>query len=317
MTLLSIDPYIGALIAFVAPFILEPLILAIARVFGLYAVVRERTCRVYVLFGRVVGVLNEPGLHFLPATLGGSAFIVNLLGTCHELDLRLDQEYLRSQPVNSEEGAPMGIGIWYEMWINDPVAFLFKNTDPRGSLRANVNSATVRCLSNMPLAEMLQTRHTMSQTVRAEVTGKSQEWGYQLGSVYIRKVHFRDAGMIRQIEEKVVNRLRQVTSAIKQAGANQVSVITSTAEREAAVEFAKAATIRPATVGQAFQEIACEPEVAAALFDVLETQRILTSKARLTLLPGGAHGRMLANLIAANDATAVLLNRPETGPPKL
>ena len=36
------------------------------------------------------------------------------------LDMRLDQEYLRSQPVNSEEGAPMGIGIWYEMFISDP-----------------------------------------------------------------------------------------------------------------------------------------------------------------------------------------------------
>ena len=138
----------------------------------------------------------------------------------------------------------MGIGIWYEMWISDPVSYLFKNTDPRGSLRANVSNATVRCLSNMKLAEMLETRHTMSQTVRAEVTDKSQAWGYSLGSVYIRKVHFRDAGMIRQIEEKVVNRLRQVTSAIRQAGANQVSVITSSAEREAAIEFAKAAAIR-------------------------------------------------------------------------
>ena len=155
--------------------------------------------------------------------------------------MRLDQEYLRSQPVNSEEGAPMGIGIWYEMYISDPVAYLFKNTDPRGSLRANVSNATVRCLSNMPLADMLENRHAMSQTVRDEVSAKSHEWGYQLGSVYIRKVHFRDAGMIRQIEEKVVNRLRQVTSAIRQDGANQVSIITSTAERQAAVEFAKAA----------------------------------------------------------------------------
>jgi regulator of protease activity HflC (stomatin/prohibitin superfamily) len=292
---------VAALIAFIGPFILELIILGIAKTFGLCAVVREGTCQVYVLFGRVAGVLDEPGLHFLPAKLGASAFVINLLGKCHELDLRLDQEYLRSQPVNSEEGAPMGIGIWYEMWIEDPVAFLFKNTDPRGSLRANVSNATVRCLSNMPLAEMLQTRHTMSQTVRAEVTGKSQEWGYKLGSVYIRKVHFRDAGMIRQIEEKVVNRLRQVTSAIKQAGANQVSVLTSSAEREAAVEFAKAAAIRPATVGRAFQEIAPEPEIAEALFDVLETQRILASKSAFSLLPGGAHGRMLANLIAANE----------------
>ena len=292
---------LAALIVFVGAFIGEPLLLGLARIFGIYAVVRERTCRVYMLFGRVVGTLDEPGLHFLPAKLGASAFIVNFLGACHVLDLRLDQEYLRSQPVNSEEGAPMGIGIWYEMWINDPVAFLFKNTDPRGSLRANVSNATVRCLSNMPLAEMLQTRHTMSQTVRSEVSGKSLEWGYQLGSVYIRKVHFRDIGMIKQIEEKVVNRLRQVTSAIKQTGANQVSVITSSAEREAAVEFAKAAAIRPATMGQALQEIAREPAVAEALFDVLETQRLIAGKARFTLLPGGAHGRMLANLMAAGD----------------
>src|ERR1700683_4220925 len=245
--------------------------------------------------------MNNHVLYLLTTKLDPAAFVVNLLGNCYVLDLRLDQEYLRSQPVNSEEGAPMGIGIWYEMWIGDPVSYLFKNTDPRGSLRANVSNATVRCLSNMKLAEMLETRHNMSQTVRAEVTGKSQAWGYQLGSVYIRKVHFRDAGMIHQIEEKVVNRLRQVTSAIKQAGANQVSVITSSAEREAAIEFAKAAAIRPAMLGQALQEIAQEPVVAEALFDVLETQRILAAGARYTLLPRGPHSRMLADLLAVQS----------------
>jgi len=296
---------IAMVVVFLSLFIAEGVVLALCRLFGLYAIVKERNCRVYMLFGKVVGVLDEPGLHFLPAKLGVKAFFINLLGTCYVLDLRLDQEYLRSQPVNSEEGAPMGIGIWYEMWISDPLGYLFKNTDPRGSLRANVSNATVRCLSNMPLAEMLQTRHNMSQTVRAEVTNKSTEWGYQLGSVYIRKVHFRDAGMIKQIEEKVVNRLRQVTSAIKQAGANQVSVITSSAEREAAIEFAKAAAIRPATLGRAFQEIAKEPAVSEALFEVLETQRLLGSNARIVLLPGGPHARMLANLMAAESGAVV------------
>src|SRR5438477_3039234 len=271
----------AAVFTFMALLIGVPIFLTLARIFGLYAIVNERTCRVYVLFGKVIAKLDEPGLHILPFKLGLSAFIINLFGKCYVLDLRLDQEYRRSEPVNSEEGAPMGIGIWYEMWISDPVAYLFKNTDPRGSLRANVSNATVRCLSNMPLADMLQTRHTMSQTVRAEVSPQSQAWGYQLGSVYIRKVHFRDVGMIRQIEEKVVNRLRQVTSAIRQAGANQVSVITSSAEREAAVEFARAAVIRPATLRRVFQEIATVPEVNEALFQILETQRIMASQARL------------------------------------
>lgn len=297
----GIDGLIAAVAVFLGAFIIAPILRSLARMFGLYAVVNERTRRVYVLFGSVVGILDEPGLYILPFKLGPAAFIVNILGTCYVLDLRLDQEYLRSQAVNSEEGAPMGIGIWYEMQISDPLAYLFKNTDPRGSLRANVSNATVRCLSNMPLAEMLETRHKMSQTVRTEVSEKSRAWGYQLGSIYIRKVHFRDTGMIRQIEEKVVNRLRQVTSAIRQDGANQVSIITSSAEREAAVEFAKAAVIRPNMIGAALCEISADPEVAGALFEILETQKVLENQAPLTLFLTAGRARILANLLAAHN----------------
>ncbi len=163
------EPLVQFLTAIIGTFvgctIAVPVILGLARVFGLYAIVQERRYQVYVLFGKVIGVLDEPGLHFLPVKLGWRAFLVNWLGTCHEVDMRLDQIYLRSQPVNSEEGAPMGIGIWYEMFVSDPVAFLFKNTDPRGSLSANVSNSTVRCLSNMPLAKMLVNRHVMSDTV--------------------------------------------------------------------------------------------------------------------------------------------------------
>lgn len=288
---------IAAGVSFVLSFVLVPIGLGIVRWLGLYTIVYERTCQVYMLFGKVVAVIDEPGLHFLPAKLGMQAFLVGWVGQRHVLDLRLDQEYLRSQPVNSEEGAPMGIGIWYEMYVSDPVAFLFRNTDPRGSLRANVSNATVRCLSNMPLAEMLETRHRMSVTVRSEVSEKSHEWGYKLGSVYIRKVHFRDVGMIRGIEEKVVNRLRQVTSAILQDGANQVSLITGSAERQAAIEFAKAAGMRPRIVGRALQQIGADPEVRRAVFEVLETQRLIESKASVVLVPAG--GGLLPELLAA------------------
>jgi regulator of protease activity HflC (stomatin/prohibitin superfamily) len=289
--------FVAAIASFFFFLIAVPIGLKLLKLFGWWTVVEEGTCRVYVLFGHVIGVLDEPGLYFLPSHLRGYAFLVHWLGKCHVLDMRLDQEYLRSQPVNSEEGAPMGIGIWYEMFISDPVSFLFKNADPSGSLRANVSNTTVRCLSNMPLAQMLENRHAMSQTVRAEVSPKSHDWGYQLGSVYIRKVHFRDQQMIRQIEEKVVNRLRQVTSAIQQDGANQVSLIRSGAERLAAVEFAKAAALRPRIVGAALQQINHDPEVAAAMFEILETQRLLEGSGQVTLLPpdSGALGALLAS----------------------
>ena len=281
-------------------FIFVPILFGIARLLGLYAIVEEGTAHVYVLFGKVCAVIDEPGIYFLWFKLGLAGPIINTLGKRYILDLRLDQAYLRSQAVNSEEGAPMGIGVWYEMFISDPVAFLFKNTDPRGSLAANVSNATVRCLSNMKLGDMLENRHVMSQSVREEVSPKSNEWGYQLGSIYIRKVHFRDIGMIRQIEEKVVNRLRQVTSAIKQDGANQVSIITSTAERQAAIEFAKAAAMRPRIVGEALQRISADGEVLSAMFDILETQKIVEGEARITLIP--PKNELLPQLLAADSA---------------
>jgi regulator of protease activity HflC (stomatin/prohibitin superfamily) len=193
---------ITLIVTFVACYMLVPLFFGLLRFFGVYAIVAERACNVYVLFGKVVAVINEPGLHILLFKMGLKAPIVRWLGRLYVLDMRIDQQYLRSQPVNSEEGAPMGIGIWYEMFISDPVAFLFKNADPRGSLAANVSNSTVRCLSNLKLADMLQNRHAMSQTVRAEVSPQSHEWGYKLGSVYIRKVHFRDHQMISRSRKR-------------------------------------------------------------------------------------------------------------------
>lgn len=293
---------IAAFATFFACLIGAPILFGITRMLGFYAIVQERRCKVYVLLGKVIAVLDEPGLHLLWFKLGWKALFINWVGRCYDIDLRLDQEYLRSQPVNSEEGAPMGIGIWYEMFISDPVAYLFKNTDPRGSLAANVSNSTVRCLSNMPLSDMMANRHTMSQTVRDEVSPQSHDWGYRLGSIYIRKVHFRDEDMIRQIESKVVNRLRQVTSSIKQDGTNQVNIISSTAERQAAVEFAKAGAIRPQIVGAALDEISRDPDVAEALFNVLETQRILESGATITLIPENMP--MLTNLLAAAEPKA-------------
>lgn len=254
------------------------------RLLGVYTIVGERQAVVYVLFGNVIGVIKEPGLHFLWPKFGPAALLVNWLGRRYKVDLRLDQQYLRSQPVNSEEGAPMGVGLWYEMYINDPVAYIFRNTDPQGSLAANVGNSTVRCLSNMPLDNMMTDRHLMSRTVRSEVSEKSQEWGYRLGSCYIRKVHFRDLNMIQQIQNKVVNRLRQVTSAIMQEGTNQVNLITGTADKETAIDFGKAVAIRPKIVGDTLNVIAKDPDISVALYEILQVNRIVANDIPLHFL---------------------------------
>jgi regulator of protease activity HflC (stomatin/prohibitin superfamily) len=294
------------LFAFIGTFVLcwitVPLLLIFLGAINFYTTVMEGRAKVYVLFGRVLGVVFEPGLHLLWLRLGPQAALVRFFGRVYEIDTRLDQEYLRSNPVNTEEGTPMGVGVWYEMRVVHPVDFLFKNADPRGSLRTNVANATVRNLSNLPLHEMLESRHSMSRTVRAEVSPKAEEWGYQLGSVYVRKVHFRDNLMIRQIEQKVVNRLRQVTSAIRQAGTNQVDVITSSAERQSATEFAKARSVRPQMIGQALREIGQDPDVLNAVFTTLEVERLVKTNAEITLIPDQTADTLVSLLASGLEA---------------
>jgi hypothetical protein len=274
---------------------------AFGRLFGFYTTIEEKESRVYVLFGDIVGVIDRPGFHFLWAELGWKAFFVNWLGQVHKRNLGLQQEYLRSIPVNSEEGTPMGIGVWCEMFIMDPAAHIFKNVDPQGSLSANVKNATIKHLSNLPLLDMLVNRHPMSQSVREDVSPLSAQWGYKLGSVYIRKVHFRDDDMVTQIESKVVNRLRQVTAAIKQDGLNQVNIIKSRAEQQAAVEFARAASMRPKIVSETIQNISKDPDVLSTMFDVLEYQRIIDGDNDLTLVPSGSENSILTQLLASKE----------------
>ncbi|HEY0256249.1 MAG TPA: hypothetical protein VGC39_02310, partial [Candidatus Methylacidiphilales bacterium] len=100
-------------------------------------------------------------------------------------------------------------------------------------------------------------------------------------------------------EEKVVNRLRQVTSAIRQDGTNQVNLITSTAERQAAVAFAQAAAMRPFIVGGALNTIAQDREVAQVMFEILENQKMLEGHVNVTLIPPDLRGDQLTQFLAA------------------
>jgi regulator of protease activity HflC (stomatin/prohibitin superfamily) len=292
-------------VAFLCTFILcwitIPALLVVLGAINFYTTVMEGRSKVYILFGRVVGVITEPGLHLLWLRFGPQAALVRFFGRVHEIDTRLDQEYLRSNPVNTEEGTPMAVGVWYEMRVKHPVDYLFKNVDPRGSLRANLANATVRCLSNLPLHDMLESRHMMSHTVGEEVSPKAQEWGYQLGSIYIRKVNFRDTLMIRQIEQKVVNRLRQVTSAIRQVGTNQVDIITSSAERQAATEFAKARSVRPQMIDQALREIGQDRDVLNAVYETLEVERLIKGNVEITLIPEQTDQTLVSLLASGID----------------
>ncbi|QDU78272.1 FtsH protease regulator HflK [Bremerella volcania] len=267
-----------------------PILLRIATSFGLYVIVHECEAHVYTLFGKVIGTIDEPGLHLPISKFGLGALLVPFFGKRHVVSTALRQHYLRGQMVNSEEGTPMGVGLWYEMEVNDPVAYLFINTNPEGSLQANVASSAISTLSNLEMDKMLEDRHSLSRTVRATVSPLSEKWGYRLGSVYIRKVFFTDVQMVHNITDKVVKRLIQVTSAMKQDGENRVGLIKSETAKEVSQKMAEAGAMRPDIVGKMLNEIGkTDPEILESVLEVMEVEKLLNSRAEVSIIPRGAN----------------------------
>ena len=280
----------GSLPGFVAGLLFIPIILGLARAFGIYSCVKECEAHVFTLFGKVIGTIDSPGLQFPLKYYGAKALLIPFFGKKYVVDTALRQHYLRSQMVNSEEGTPMGVGIWYEMQVKDPESFLFINANPDGSLQANVTSSTISTLSNLEMEKMLEDRHSLSRTVRQTVSPLSERWGYKLGSVYIRKVEFTDAHMVENITEKVVKRLVQVTSAMKQDGDNRVGLIKSETAYKVSQKMAEAAAARPRIVGQVLNEIANQdPEVLDTVLEVMEVENLLESRATVDLLPNSSN----------------------------
>lgn len=272
--------------SFVIGLVLIPFFLWLSRTFGMYAIVHEAEALVFTLFGKVIGTMSEPGLQLPLFKFGPKALFIPFWGKIYKVDTSLRQHYLRNQMVNSEEGTPMGVGIWYEKRVMDPQAYLFINSNPEGSLEANVASSAISVLSNLEMDKMLEDRHSLSRTVRENVSPLSEKWGYKLGSVYIRKVAFTDKGMVDNITEKVVKRLVQVTSAMRQDGDNRVGLIRSETAKKVSQKMAEAAAARPRIVGKTLNQIAREDEeLLGAVLEVMETEKLLSSDATLELIP--------------------------------
>ncbi|WOO40644.1 SPFH domain-containing protein [Rubellicoccus peritrichatus] len=289
---------ISFIVGIILTLIAIPAIYKLGGQLQLWRIVPEKTVLVYTLFGKVIGTMEEPGINLPITQLGPRAFLVPYFGKVYTVSTTIHQYYLRNQLVNSEEGAPMGVGIWYECYISNPTAYLFENSDPVRSLSANVSTAVIKQLSNLQLDVLLEDRDALSRKVRTEVSPTSEQWGFTLGSTYIRKVAFRDEGMIKEIERKVVNRLRQVTASMRQDGENRVAIIRSNAEKEASRRLGKAQAVRPKVVGEALSEIRENEVVAEALFELLDLQATLKSEGKIIINSGHT----------PNDGTGILLN---------
>ncbi len=82
---------------------------------------------------------------------------------------------------------------------------------------------------------------------------------------------------------------------MRQAGENEVAIIHSEADKKASLRLGQAQAVRPQVVGEALAQIQQRPEVATALFALLDIQSTLKSPGKITLATGDASPGLLLN----------------------
>jgi hypothetical protein len=80
---------------------------------------------------------------------------------------------------------------------------------------------------------------------------------------------------------------------MRQAGENEVAIIHSEADKKASQRLGQAQAVRPQVVGQALAQIQRTPEVASALFALLDVQATLRSPGKIILAENGQTGLLL------------------------
>ena len=73
-------------ITLIACLILVPLLTALGKFFCLFAIVQECEAHVFLLFGRVIGVIDDPGLYLLALKIGPHALLIRFFGAVRRVD---------------------------------------------------------------------------------------------------------------------------------------------------------------------------------------------------------------------------------------
>ena len=72
--------------------------------------------------------------------------------------------------------------------------------------------------------------------------------------------------------------------------------------RDQRAEFASL-VIGPQIVGEALRAISDDADVLVAMFEILETEKMLEGKAELIILPSGTDPKILTDLVAAKGVS--------------
>jgi regulator of protease activity HflC (stomatin/prohibitin superfamily) len=215
-------------------------------------------------FGRLARRIDEPGLHFLvddPAPWTRTV----------RVSRRLRASLLRDLEVHDVAGTELGVDVFVEYRVTDPVLATFAIENLSDALEKLVAHSVITVLGARRCTEILRDAGALGDAIQAETTAEAAAWGVTVSRVLFQQI--RPSQMAgEQLLAEVAARLEKVKARIEEEGRQAVALLHARTAAEVAGQIAEARGQYPRAVGRAYAAMRAAPSVYAefrALHDLV------------------------------------------------
>lgn len=240
--------------AFVSGLALIPLMIRLVRSVSFN--VEDETAVVVSSFGKMVGMVREPGFHFWPAKILPWTKV-------RELSLKRDFRTYESIHVNDCRGTTVVIDLWIEFRIVNPEKALFQIEDWERALQSLLTNSTTSILGTFEFNQILSNRSELSQTLKKDISDETSRWGLEIDLVFISKLSLLP-DVSQQLFDTVAARLEKATADIEELGRLEAATLEAETAAKISGLVAEAKGQYALGVGRAYQRLSKNHELFAA-----------------------------------------------------
>lgn len=247
---LGLTTMVGFALGALAPFI-------VSRIFHLVTIsVEEESCALVTRFGRLVALLDRPGLQLCWDRWAPWVRV-------HHVSMRRDFRDINNVNVHDAEGSAIVLDLWLEYRIVDAAKALFGVDNWDESLQNLISNCATAILSNRSFQDILIDRTELDQALKAQTADEATRWGISVQRVFIRSIKL-SADVYQQVLDRIAAKLELAKAEIEEMGRTRVAELEAATRLMVATHVADAKGQYPKSIGEALVEIGRQPRVLTA-----------------------------------------------------
>lgn len=231
-----------------------PLLLALARALTLE--VEDEEAVLITRFGKLDRTLKSPGLLVFPSMLLPWM-------QARRVSLQRDFREISGVHINDARGTTVGVDLWVEFRIVDPVRATFQVADWDRAMQNLISHTASAVLGDREFKQILGDRTELGTSIKRLTESETARWGIAIERVFIRDVKLLPE-VSRLMLQTIAAQLERARADVDQAGRLAVAQLEADTSVRVAALIAEAKGQYPQAVGRAFEALKKQPAVLDA-----------------------------------------------------